>query len=96
MTEITEYIIPAKIESNLYKDIQDTAVQAYELLGCDDFARVDFMLDRHNRYYILEVNTIPGFTATSLLPKAAAEIGINFKQLCLKLIELAYAKKEKK
>ncbi len=93
---ITEYIIPAKIESNLYKDIQDTAVRAYELLGCDDFARVDFMLDRHNRYYILEVNTIPGFTETSLLPKAAAEIGINFKQLCLKLVELAYAKKKKK
>ncbi len=93
---ITEYIIPAKIESNLYKDIQDTAVRAYELLGCNDFARVDFMLDRDNRYYILEVNTIPGFTATSLLPKAAAEIGINFKQLCLKLVELAYAKKEKK
>ena len=61
------------------------------VLGCYGCSRVDFILT-DGCLYILEVNTIPGMTSTSLLPKAAKIVGIDFSQLCLELLELAYEK----
>jgi D-alanine-D-alanine ligase-like ATP-grasp enzyme len=52
------------------------------------------ILSKDNKIFVLEINTIPGFTSTSLLPKAAKSIGIEFSQLCIKLIELAYEKQK--
>lgn len=91
----TEYVIPAKIPEELSAAIRATALEAHRLLGCSDLSRVDFILAENGSYYVLEVNTIPGFTATSLLPKAAQVIGINFDELCLQLIKLAHGKKKK-
>lgn len=91
----TEYFVPADIPEGLKTQLQDTALEVHRLLGCEDFSRVDFMADDALNHYVLELNTIPGFTATSLLPKAAGECGINFEQLCIKLLEFAYAKKER-
>lgn len=93
---MTEYIVPAKLEKKAARNIQDTAIQAYRLLGCVGCSRVDMILTKEHIPVILEVNTIPGFTETSLLPKAAKVIGVEFSNLCLKLIELAYEKTKDK
>ncbi|HBR15349.1 MAG TPA: D-alanine--D-alanine ligase [Candidatus Omnitrophica bacterium] len=92
---MTEYIVPAEIPEATAGVLQKTALQAFRLLGCSDMARVDFILTEDLTPYVLEVNTIPGFTATSLLPKAAKQIGLSFSELCFQLIELAYEKKKK-
>lgn len=91
---MTDYIVPAEIPDGVAIKLRQIALKAHQVLGCADFSRVDFMLDADQAYYVLEVNTIPGFTSTSLLPKAAREQGINFDQLCFKLVELAYGKKK--
>jgi D-alanine-D-alanine ligase len=88
---LTQYIVPAVLDPAIGQSVQQAALIAHRLLGCYGCSRVDFIL-KDGRPYILEVNTIPGMTATSLLPKAAKVAGIDFKQLCLKLLELAYAK----
>ena len=90
----TEYIVPAPVSGDLTLRIQQTALQAYHTLGCCDLSRVDFMLGDDGSFYLLEINTIPGFTSMSLLPKAAQAAGITFPQLCLKLVGLAYGKKK--
>ena len=91
-SELTNYIVPAHLEAQVASLVQEVAKQAHKLLGCFGCSRTDIMLDKNNQPYILEVNTIPGMTSTSLLPKAAKVVGIDFGQLCLKLLELAYAK----
>ena len=90
----TEYILPAELSDKIAEVIQQTALKTHKILGCADLSRVDFMLDEQGHYYVLEINTIPGFTSVSLLPKAAKHEGIAFEQLCLQLIELAYGKKK--
>jgi D-alanine-D-alanine ligase len=91
---LTDYLVPAPLEQQVALAIQDAAVQAHRLLGCHGCSRIDIILGKENVPFILEVNTIPGFTTTSLLPKAAAQVGISFTQLCVRLLELAYAKKK--
>jgi len=88
----TRYIIPAVLEPEIAFLIQQDALKAHKLLGCYGCSRADFILSPDNRPYILEVNTIPGMTASSLLPKAARVTGMDFDRLCLKLLELAYEK----
>lgn len=89
---LTEYLVPAPLPAPIKKKVQLCALKAHRLLGCFGCSRVDFMLDCKSRAYILEVNTIPGLTQTSLLPKAASKTGIDFSRLCLKLVGLAYEK----
>ena len=89
---LTEYVVPAKISKALSKKIQSVAISAHKHLGCSGCSRVDIILSKNNMPFVLEVNTVPGMTETSLLPKAASKAGINFSGLCLKLIKLAYEK----
>ena len=89
---LTEYIIPAVLDQGVALEIQQVSLKAHKLLGCYGCCRVDIILTKAGSVYILEVNTIPGMTSTSLLPKAAKIVGIDFSQLCLKLLELAYEK----
>src|SRR3989344_2066791 len=91
---LTDYIVPAPLPPPVTAKVQAVALAAYQALGCRDFSRADVMLDKNMNPYVLEINTIPGFTATSLLPMAAREAGYNFTQLCEKLIVLAYEKKK--
>jgi len=91
----TEYIVPAKITDDMTRELQQVALKAHKICGCEDFSRVDFMIDTDQKHYVLEINTIPGFTSTSLLPMAAANYGLSFDQLCIKLTEMAYGKKKK-
>ena len=76
----TEYLLPAPIDTDSYQLVQQAAVKACRVLGCRGAARVDFMFSEQ-KFYCIEVNTIPGMTETSLLPKAAQAAGINFTQL---------------
>ncbi|WP_245613630.1 D-alanine--D-alanine ligase [Pelobacter seleniigenes] len=82
----TAYLLPAPIDAEVYQQVQRAAEAAYRALGCRGAARVDFML-REREYYCIEVNTIPGMTETSLLPKAAAAAGIAFPQLVEMLLD---------
>ena len=86
---MTDYVLPADINERTRMLTQSLALKAHKALGCRHFSRVDLMVDRDNNPYVLEVNTIPGFTSTSLLPKAALYEGITFSQLCIRLINLA-------
>ncbi len=85
----TEYLVPAPLTEHQELYLQTLALQAHRSLACRDVSRVDIRLDPHDQSYVLEVNTLPGMTETSLLPKAAAAAGISFSQLCDKLIRLA-------
>jgi D-alanine-D-alanine ligase len=82
----TEYLVPAPLEGALYERLQQVAVSAFRALGCAGAARVDFMV-REREFYCLEVNTIPGMTETSLLPKAARQNGISFGELVQRILE---------
>jgi D-alanine-D-alanine ligase len=83
---MTEYIAPAPLSKMLEKRLFDIALKAFNTLGCSGTARVDIMLDKRNKPYVLEVNTIPGMTELSLLPKAAACAGISFPKLVEKIL----------
>lgn len=85
----TQYLVPAPVETNFYKKAQEIALAAHNALGCRDFSRVDMILGADGIIRVLEVNSIPGLTSTSLLPKSAAVVGLSFKDLCIKIIELA-------
>ncbi len=76
----SEYLVPAPVHSPVYEQISSDALRLYELLGCRGTARADFRLDG-DEYYCLEINTIPGMTEMSLVPKAAAAVGIGFPEL---------------
>jgi D-alanine-D-alanine ligase len=84
----TEYICPAEISEDIEEFTQDMAYLAFQVLGCEGFARADFRLDEDGQPFILEMNTIPGFTETSLVPKAAKAIGLEFPELCQKIIDI--------
>jgi len=85
----TDYYCPARIDEETTRRIQKAALLAHRVLCCQVYSRVDVMLDESGRPFVLEVNTIPGMTATSLLPKAAAAAGIDFAGLCRRILELS-------
>jgi D-alanine-D-alanine ligase len=85
----TRYITPVSLLHTLYRRASDAALRAYEALGCRHMARVDLLFGFDGGLYVLEVNTIPGFTPRSLLPMAAAEAGIPFAQLCDRVVRVA-------
>ncbi len=85
----TGYQCPADIPEDIFHFAQSVAVTAFWAVGCEGFARADFRLNEDGQPIIIEINTIPGFTSTSLVPMAAQQIGIDFTQLCNKIIELS-------
>jgi len=87
--EQTLFLFDTVVEPAMVSQLQAAALNCFVALGCRDFARVDFILADDNRPYVLEVNTIPGFTSHSLLPKAAAKAGFPMSDLCAKIIEAA-------
>jgi D-alanine-D-alanine ligase len=85
----TEYLCPAPFDEETTTRIQTAALGAFKVIGGRDYARVDVMVNGGGRPLVLEVNTLPGMTETSLLPKAAAAAGLGYAELCQKMIELA-------
>jgi D-alanine-D-alanine ligase len=85
----TEYLFNTIDDRQLTATIADAALVCFNVLGCRHFGRVDFILGEDRKAYVLEVNTIPGFTAHSLLPMAAAKAGYSMGELCVKIVEAA-------
>ena len=86
----SQYICPADLDEATTRAVQQAALAAHRSLGIEIYSRVDVLLDKNGRPFVLEANTIPGMTETSLLPKAAAAAGIPFPELCLTIAELSY------
>lgn len=86
-----QHVCPAEIPGELTGKIQDLALLAARSLGLEVYSRVDIMLSEQNQPSVLEINTIPGMTETSLLPDAAAVAGISYPELCRRIIKLSLA-----
>ena len=83
----TRYHCPSGLDTAVEYKLQDIARRAFESIGCRGWGRVDFMMDSRGNPYVLEVNTVPGMTDHSLVPKAAKQAGIDFDELCLRILE---------
>ncbi|MGI9086705.1 MAG: D-alanine--D-alanine ligase [Chthoniobacterales bacterium] len=90
------HVCPAEISTEQTAEIQDLALRAHRSLGLEVYSRVDVMLPRTGAPTVLELNTIPGMTPTSLLPDAAAVAGISYPELCARIIELSLAARRRK
>ncbi len=91
----TEYFCPAQLGPEITSLIQQYALKAHHAIGHPVYSRIDFLLEDDVFPCCLEINTIPGMTATSLLPKAAAAVGITFPQLCRRIVELSWVARQK-
>jgi D-alanine-D-alanine ligase len=86
----TRYICPSGLPATTEQAVQQKALEAFRLLGCSGWGRVDAMLDRAGHPFLLEVNTIPGMTDHSLVPMAARAKGISFEELVVRILETAH------
>jgi len=91
LDEQTEYLFDTVTDTAIAANISRTAIDCFNALGCRHFARVDYLLGNDQIAYVLEANTIPGFTSHSLLPKAAAKAGLSMSDLCSNIVEAAYS-----
>ena len=85
----TQYLIPPRLPQGQITEAQEIALKVHRLLGCRNFSRVDMIAENGVRVDVLEINTVPGLTDKSLLPKAAQAAGISFEELCVKILESA-------
>jgi len=83
---LTEYIFPPRLQKKVYDTAKDKALEAHKALGCSGATRVDLIIDAEGNPFVLEVNTIPGMTETSLLPKIAKNAGIGFGELLIRIL----------
>ena len=86
---MSEYEVPARFPEDVKKELQEQAVKAFNVLGCRGYGRADFRLSEDMKPYCLEINTLPGMTSTSLVPKMAKAIGISFEELIDTIIKLS-------
>lgn len=91
----TQYLCPAPIPKEKAEELQSISLDAHRALGCEVLSRVDLILDREGKGTVLEVNTLPGMTDLSLLPKAGRTAGIDFASLCLKILDLSWERTKK-
>ncbi len=85
----SQYLCPAPLPRAIRKRVEEYAIRAYVIVGCDGAARVDFRVTPRGRPYVLEINTVPGMTETSLLPMAAAKAGLDYDSLTERILESA-------
>ena len=89
IAEDTQYICPG-LEGDAEAELRALALAAFDALGCSGWGRVDVMRDRGGKFFLLEVNTAPGMTSHSLVPKAARAVGIDFEELCWRILETSF------
>lgn len=89
VSDDTQYLCPG-LEGEAEAEIRALAYAAFQAVGCSGWSRVDVMRDKAGRFYLLEVNTAPGMTSHSLVPKAAREVGIDFETLCWRILETSF------
>jgi D-alanine-D-alanine ligase len=85
----TRYLIPCGVPKKKEEELQALCLRAFQVIGCRGWGRVDLMLDRRGRPYLLEINTSPGMTDHSLVPMAAKAVGISYEDLCVRILEMA-------
>jgi len=96
VSDQTQYLFDTVEEEGTRIRTSRAALTCFDALGCRDFARVDFILADDGTPYALEVNTIPGFTSHSLLPKAAAKVGLPMTDLCTQIVQRVYARRNRR
>lgn len=89
---MSEHFLPARIDKDIYQRVLEAGLAAHRALGCRGYSRADFIIDEAGAPYILEVNTLPGMTATSLLPDIARGVGMSFPDLVEEILRLAVEK----
>ena len=89
-TDDTRYLIPSGLATKKEAQLQALCLDAFRALGCRGWGRVDLMLDRRGRPFLLEINTAPGMTGHSLVPMAAKAVGLGYEDLCVKILEGAH------
>ena len=87
----SSYQVPAMINVNISRKLAEDSIKLYNKIGCRHYARIDYLLDGE-KHYLLEINTLPGLTSTSLLPKSASKIGLDYSTLVDKIIKVALKK----
>ena len=83
----SDYVVPAEIDEKIQKLLSSYSLKIHKLIGCGAYSRSDFRLSKDGKIYFLEINTLPGFTDTSLFPKSAKAAGLKYKDLIKKIIE---------
>ena len=86
-TDATKYICPCGLDAPKEEALKALALEAFKLVGCASWGRIDLMLDANGDPWLLEVNTSPGMTGHSLVPMAARAVGISYEELCMKILE---------
>ena len=86
---MSQYMVPAELSDSIVRKLSEDTLKIYNTLGCRHYARADYRLNEKNEYYFLEINTLPGMTSTSLLPKAAKAAGLDFPDLIDTIIKIA-------
>jgi D-alanine-D-alanine ligase len=89
---LTEYFVPARIKKEKQKECQEIALKCHKVIRCSGVTRTDMIMDSSQNIFVLEINTIPGMTETSLIPLAAKAAGIGFKDIVVKILELTIKK----
>ena len=88
----TRIICPPDLSESKQRELDELARKAYDSLDCEGLARVDLMQDRHESFFLLEVNTVPGMTSHSFIPMAAKQVGIDFDDLLLQVLDVELSK----
>jgi len=86
----SQHVVPAQLPQDVYERASEIAIQAHQVLGCKDLSRSDFIITDSSEIYLLETNTLPGMTPTSLYPDAARAAGISFDELVKQLVDTAF------
>lgn len=81
-----DYICPCDLDPKMTQRVQDISLRAFQIVDCKDWGRIDLILDEHNQPWVLDLNTVPGMTEHSLVPKSAQEVGIDFDELVLQIL----------
>ncbi len=92
----TQYLCPCDLDADKTAEIQQLALEAYRQLGCHGWARADLMCDADGRFWLLEINTVPGMTSHSLVPMSARAAGISFDELALKILASSLNREERR
>jgi D-alanine-D-alanine ligase len=90
LADDTRYIVPCGLPARKERELQELCLEAFRALGCGGWGRVDLMLSRRGRPYLLEVNTSPGMTDHSLVPMAARAVGLSYEDLCIEILKGAH------
>ena len=86
---MAKFICPAILDFEIEKRIKSDTEKIFKILGCSVYGRADYILDKNNKHYFLEMNTLPGMTKTSLVPKSVAKVGLSFNELIERIIKLS-------